>query len=234
MRQPIEVTASQWNALNRHLVTAKLASSAVHDARNTLQAISGMAELITLGTSAARTVEDRVNAIQQHCVVLGERLEAFRALQADAPRRPAPLEIARLTAKAVELRQTTWGRAKITCAVSVPEGILVHADGLALLRVLINLLLNAEASLIAHGGGRITITVDADDEAVRILVDDDGPGVSEAEEAHLFSTTRANGEIATGLWVSKGLAEENGGDLSWRGRDGARATFVLRLSAWRN
>lgn len=226
-------SGGQWDAINRHLVTARLASATVHDARNTLQTISGMAELISMRRPGDKQLDDRVNAIQQLCLDLGERLDAYRSVQAERPPALGRVDVAALAARAIELRATSWGRLRIASVNAVPAGTVVNADAPGLLRILLNLVLNAERSLIDAGGGDLTISANEEAGEVTIVVDDSGGGVTTAEEPHLFQLQRADGTVATGLWTSSRLAELSGGSLTWLGPTGRRAAFALRLPSGR-
>jgi signal transduction histidine kinase len=229
-----EAAAAQWDALNRHLVTARLASATVHDARNALQTISGTAELIAMRRPGDKQIEDRVASIQLQCADLGQRLEAFRALQLERPPAVGPLNLHQIVSFAIELRETSLGRLNIAMVNHVPQDLAAQGDAPGVVRIVLNLLLNAERSLVDGGrGGRITVSGAADGAVTRMVIDDDGSGVSEEEAPHLFSKTRADGLVATGLWTSARLAGVSGGTLRWLGADGRRAGFELELASGR-
>jgi signal transduction histidine kinase len=64
-----------------------------------------------------------------------------------------------------------------------------------------------------------------------VEVSDDGPGLSPQAREHLFEpffTTKPQG-TGLGLSITRQIIEEHGGDLAWRNREGAGATFVIRL-----
>jgi signal transduction histidine kinase len=69
-----------------------------------------------------------------------------------------------------------------------------------------------------HGGGRAFVTIEAADARVRILVEDDGRGIAEAERARLFQRgerldTDKPG-TGLGLAIAREVAELCGGDIS--------------------
>lgn len=230
---PVDAAAEQWDAINRHLVTARLASATVHDARNSLQTISGMAELIAMKRAGDKQIEDRVASIQQQCLDLGQRLEAFRALQLERPALVGRLDLHQLAAHAIELRETSLGRLDIATLNHIEAGTLVQGDGAGVLRIMLNLLLNAERSLVDAGGGELVASATDEAGIVRLIVEDSGAGVSEAEEPYLFTTRRADGLHATGLWTSARLAEISGGSMRWLGAEGRRSAFELTLPSGR-
>jgi len=104
-----------------------------------------------------------------------------------------------------------------------------------LVQVLLNLLMNAADALDERGGH---VRVDADRGAegrLRIVIEDDGPGVPEAVRAHLFEpfvTTKDVGKgTGLGLAVCRGLVEAAGGtiELDDDGGELGGARFVLDL-----
>jgi signal transduction histidine kinase len=95
-----------------------------------------------------------------------------------------------------------------------------------------NLLVNARRYA---QGSRIRITSYTRHGLVELCVEDFGPGLSAAEREEVFgrgSRGRAGHDVpgsGLGLYVSRRLATEQGGELIVTGRRGGGARFVLRL-----
>ena len=109
------------------------------------------------------------------------------------------------------------------------DGAVVHANLAALTSIALNLIDNA--SQACGGRGSLAITTCAIDGMLEVAFADDGPGISEAERAHLFEpfhTTRANG-TGLGLPVARAVARAHGGDLVLAAGTGTGACFRLRL-----
>lgn len=221
------MTPAELDQINRERVVARVLSAAVHDARNALQGISGTAELLTMGLAAARA-EERAKGILRQAAWLGERLEHLLAVNADLPLGCERLDLARVCTRALDLRLASWGRLAIKPSIEVPAGTQIHADAGRTIRILTNLLLNAERALVPAGGGTIVVTATAAGELIDLVLEDSGPGVSPEVEPYLFTTAAANGRLTTGLAASQALATAMGGSLTWLGPD-RRAGFLLRL-----
>ncbi len=99
-----------------------------------------------------------------------------------------------------------------------------------LTQVILNLVLNA---IDATGrGGRIR-SRGARRGAVVLSVEDDGRGIAAEDQPRLFQpyfTTKPQG-TGLGLFVSRQIVEEMGGDLSFRSEPGRGTTFRVRLPA---
>lgn len=113
---------------------------------------------------------------------------------------------------------------------------LVLADEGRLERVLMNLIDNAES----HGGGATRIVVERHGDAIRVAVEDSGPGVPATERERVFerfarsSTTRPRGRY-DGSGLGLALAAENvelqGGHIWVEDSSDGGARFVVELRA---
>jgi signal transduction histidine kinase/ActR/RegA family two-component response regulator len=122
--------------------------------------------------------------------------------------------------------------------VDAHEGLYryVWADYQRLRQVLLNLISNAVKYNRPGGGIRLSFD-DAEGERLRFLVRDTGPGI-EAERLPLMfhPFERLGAEDGTeqgtglGLFVSKGLVEAMGGELTVRTAPGEGSTFVVDLA----
>jgi signal transduction histidine kinase len=109
---------------------------------------------------------------------------------------------------------------------------VVEADRGQLQQVFLNLLVNAIQAM--SSGGTLTLRTeqrqDEDLGACAVAtVTDTGPGVSEAEQAHLFEpfyTTRAGG-TGLGLFISQKLIANHGGRIHLRSARGKGCTFSV-------
>ena len=116
--------------------------------------------------------------------------------------------------------------------VNVPTGLpYVHALRDHLVQVVLNLVLNA----VDATGKRGTIAVVArfDDDRVILQVEDDGRGIDPGDVDRIFRpyfTTKPQG-TGLGLFVSRQIVEERGGDLTFISEPGVGTTFTVRLPA---
>jgi two-component system nitrogen regulation sensor histidine kinase NtrY len=117
----------------------------------------------------------------------------------------------------------------VTWEVELPDHPLpVFWDGDMVKRALINFVDNALGAL--PGRGRIRLSAAEDGEFLRLLVEDDGPGVPEADRERLFEpyfSTKRKG-TGLGLAIVRRIAEDHGGEAFFQPlAQGSR--FGLRL-----
>lgn len=131
------------------------------------------------------------------------------------------------------------GRAQ-ACGVSVtvtsPDALpTLWADPGRLRQVLSNYLSNAIRAAAA-GGGHVLVQAEHRGDEVELRVVDDGPGVAEADLAHVFerfwradpARQRSTGGSGLGLAVAKAIVEAHGGTVGVR-RGDRGAVFVARI-----
>ena len=106
----------------------------------------------------------------------------------------------------------------------------IHAcDREQMIQVFLNLIINALQHL--PEGGRIRVATDDPDGGVEVRVEDDGPGIPEAEAAKVFDPffTRREGGIGLGLAIVQQIVQAHGGEIAvGRGELGG-ACFSVRF-----
>jgi signal transduction histidine kinase len=114
----------------------------------------------------------------------------------------------------------------------------VYGDRPLLDRAFLNLVANAQR--FAPDGGRISIRLDgATDGMVRWSVTDDGPGITAADQEHLFERffvgrpdpSGAHEGVGLGLPRALAIAQAHGGTIEVRSRPGQGSTFTLVVPA---
>jgi PAS domain S-box-containing protein len=141
----------------------------------------------------------------------------------------------------MEVLELMEGRAK-TAGVQLhqelqPNPQKVRVDKAAIHRCLLNLVSNAIDACtlegIVGGSGVVTVTTEQPEKGgIRFQVSDNGTGMEEATQKKLFTdffTTKGYKGTGLGLPVTRKIAEEHGGKLSFQSRLGEGTTFTLVL-----
>ncbi|HEX7383714.1 MAG TPA: ATP-binding protein, partial [Burkholderiaceae bacterium] len=217
-----------------------------HELRTPLNSILGFAQLMALDAqqplpAGQRRRLDNVQQAGRHLLgLINDVLELTRIEQAEAALECGPVDaLAALRACLATLEPLAL-EAAVGVAPLPPAGAgaWVSADARALQQVLMNLLSNAIK--YNRRGGTVTLTLDAragaDGPRVEIGVHDDGPGLSQAQQAALFQPFNRLGaergaEEGTGLGLvlSRHLVDLMGGQLLVDSRPGAGSTFTVSL-----
>jgi len=110
--------------------------------------------------------------------------------------------------------------------------VVGHWDALRLDEVIVNLLTNAAK----YGQGQpITVTVEGTPERARLIVRDEGIGISAEDLPRVFGrferavSVRNYGGLGLGLYISREIVGALGGGVSVTSRPGGGATFTVEL-----
>ncbi|HEY9449710.1 MAG TPA: ATP-binding protein, partial [Gemmatimonadaceae bacterium] len=210
-------------------------ASVSHDLRTPLTSIKAVANAIaTSGDQRGTTIEEEA-----------DRLNRFVADLLDLSRLSGgalPLHIELNTAEDVigaargRVRELL-GKRRIEFTGDPANGVLIgRFDFVHSLHVLVNLLENAHK--YSPPGAPVELSVARSGDVLRFAVADRGPGVPEHERGRVFepfyrvpgSSTDAGG-VGLGLSIARGLAEAQGGALSYEPRPGGGSVFLFDLPA---
>ena len=144
-----------------------------------------------------------------------------------------PVEVGDLISDSLKLVAGSLGRHKIEVTQDIRHHAILHTDRHRVLQIIVNLLRNAaQAMRNTEAEKRITITVDCDEQTVRIAVSDKGCGISGENLTRIFNhgfTTKTDGH-GFGLHGGALAAKELGGSLiATSNGPGTGATFTLEL-----
>ena len=198
--------------------------SVAHDLRTPLTRIRFRVE------EAPKSVRDKINAdIDEMEAMIAATLAFVRDASTLVAREP--IDLAHLTARMVEDMRAIGTEVTLDSAQPAP----ISGDPIALRRVIANLIANA-----AKFGSRARVHVSASANQAVLEVDDDGPGLGEADLERVFepfvrieaSRSRETGGAGLGLAVCRTLARAHGGDATLINlpQGGLRARLVLPLA----
>ncbi|MCY1073299.1 two-component system sensor histidine kinase NtrB [Archangium lansingense] len=208
----------------------KMAAMAAHEIRNPLGVIRGTVELMRERSGAKLSERDKESLED----VLGEverlrRLtEDLLDLSADRPLAAQRVALSEVLEEAARATEAAFPGVKVRR--SFAELPPVEGDAGRLRQVFANLLQNAAQ---AQGEGEVRLAAQPDGSAVRVRVEDDGPGVPKEVRERLFDlfvTGKANG-TGLGLALCRRLVERHGGTVVLVPEQRKGSTFEVRLPA---
>lgn len=218
----------------------QLLGMAAHDLRNPLDAILGYVEMVRDGAQGNEAVAEPAERIGESALrmnaLLGGLLSAASIESGRLVADTHPVHVAALiegVASAYRVPAERKGQ-RLDVDVTARDQVVV-GDEERLRQVLDNLVNNA-VKYTPHGG-RIAVSLAADDGRLRIAVRDSGPGLSAEDQQRLFraferlSSRPTGNETSTGLGLSivKRIVEQHGGRIWVESAPGAGSTFVVEL-----
>ncbi len=209
--------AAEAGAQQAELQMRQFLADASHDLRTPLAGvIAGSEQLLRTPTGRAEREERLVAVIRQARRAARLVDDLLLMTRLDGPPPPAPPARFPVELSALVDAEVTAVRLRCPDALVVvesgPGAVLADPDQLA--RAVGNLLDNA-----VRAGGPVRVAVRSVDGSVRMLVEDGGPGVADAERERIFdrfvrlSPERSGPGAGLGLPISRAIARAHGGEL---------------------
>jgi len=223
----IELRNALWHNARLAALGATLARVS-HDMRGILSTALLTADRLTMHSdpAVARAGQVLVDSVDRAAQLVRQTLDFAR----DAPPPPERTRFS-LHGLITEAAPTISERPLPALDLAIDPGLMVEADRGALLRVMANLIRNAGEA----GARRIRITAAHLPPNLSIMVEDDGPGLPEHVQAHLFrpfvSSLRPGG-TGLGLAIVRDLMRGQGGDARLH-QTGSSGTIFQLLLPWR-
>ena len=215
---------------------------AAHDLKNPLATVIGYAEfleMISTEKDILKVAGNIQNAGRQMSELITNLLDANAIEEGRFTSNIERCDLAQLVVLSADNNRSNATRKDIVLRVEHDEPLPARTDRAATLQILDNLISNAVK--YSPKGSTVHVRIGAEAGRVFAAVQDQGPGLSEADQKKLFqkftrlSARPTGGESSNGLGLSivKRLAEAMGGAVECRSVLGEGATFLLWLPPWR-
>ena len=212
----------------------RFTGDAAHELRSPVAAIRAQAE-VAVAHPDPELAEETLRAVAEEAARLSTLLSDLLALaRADAGRRPPAEAVDLVAAASGAIARAGAGSAEGPALELVaPAPAQVAATPSEVATVLDNLVGNARR----YAGSLVRIAVlPAGRSATRLVVEDDGPGIPEADRARIFDrfmrlNPEPGGGAGLGLPLVKALVQGRGGTVTVGARDGGGARFEVRWPA---
>jgi len=212
-----------------------------HELRTPLGVILGWAGILRAGKADAPTVARAAEIVERNAraqaKLIDDMLEISRIVSGKFQIEPAEIDPGRVVGAAVESLRPAAEEKGLSLALTVdPLPGPVVADPERLQQIVWNLLSNAIK--FSREGGKVTVTLGAAGDRLRIEVRDEGVGIDPQRLTHVFerfwqadtSSTRRHGGLGLGLAIVRHLAEMHGGRVTAASPgEGYGATFTVEI-----
>ena len=221
-RQEAAVRAARGSALSR------VAAMAAHEIRNPLGVIRGTIDLMRERSKAALSERDRraLDDVTDEVERLRRLTEDLVDLSADRPLMTATTSLIDLLAETARATEVMFPGISVRCEGDTLPSLEV--DAARLRQVFANLLSNAAQ---AQREGEIVVGATATGRAVRVRVQDKGPGIPREIGDRVFDLyfTAKSGGTGLGLAIARRLVERHGGTLTHVADASPGTTFEVTL-----
>jgi len=234
-RAQLEATQAQLLQSEKLSAVGEFVAGVAHELNNPLTAVIGYSEMLKMADLGEnyRRHSEMIFKSAQRCQRIVQQLLSFARPQ--KPERK-PVSLNSLTTAVLEIVNYTLRTSNIEMVTELDPNLpLVMADATQIQQVLLNILNNAYQAIEAQArpGGRIKIRTEAAGARVRILIQDNGPGIPAEVLPRIFNpffTTKGVGKgTGLGLSLCYGIIKEHGGSITPVTQYGKGATFIIEL-----
>ncbi|MDX9698148.1 MAG: sensor histidine kinase [Rhodocyclaceae bacterium] len=242
----LEAATTELRAANEQLkeldrLKDDIMSSVTHELRTPLTSIRALSEM--LHEDPDMPLADRrrflgiiVSETERLTRLVNQVLDLAKIESGHAEWHNTDIDMCALVEHAMETTGQLFIDRGVTVSLRLPEARpRLLADHDRLLQVLINLLSNA-AKFAPRDAGRVEIRVSASDDAVRVEVQDNGPGIAPEFMPYVFEKFRQGGDqrdrpqgTGLGLPISRQIIEHFGGHMWVEPAPGQGAIFCFTL-----
>jgi two-component system phosphate regulon sensor histidine kinase PhoR len=215
------------------------AANVSHEFRTPLTSILGYAELL---------LDDHDGVSESHrepLMIIRRNSERLLGLVSDllASRsgqlivNPQAVNVAELVRASISAALPRAAAAKVRLRAAVPERLEAHVDSGRMSQVLDNLVSNAIK--YSPNGGDVVVSLESEGQDVVCQVRDTGMGMSDKDQAEVFTKFFRAGNVRNtsipgvglGLSITKAIVEAHGGSIQLRSALGEGTTFTVRVPA---
>lgn len=216
-------------------VKNELLASLSHDLRTPLTTIKALAhDLGVLGDERSEIIEQEADRLTR---TVSDLLDLSRLNAGVMPLRVELNAVDDLLGALVQRMEPLLGAHRLDVRLAVADPIMVGSfDFVHTLRILANLVENAAKYSPAHAPVEVVAAREGPHLFVSVL--DRGPGLPAQDAGRVFEEYYRAPSVAPdvpgvglGLAIAHRLAVAQGGELTWRAREGGGSAFVLRLPA---
>lgn len=220
---------------DRTRVIGSIARGMAHELRGPLQTLTLLLDPETdmlAGPDGGRLRMAVSDGVQR----LAETVERFSQVHAPQEPVPSPLIVDDLLVHVAALQHYQRDVPAIEIELRRPGALpAVRGAEMDLRHALLGLILNAKEAMAEGRRPRLAVTASQQNDEVQILVEDNGPGLSEPARRRAFEpffTTRP-GHLGIGLTVARWLAQRHGGELDIEAGESGGVRARLRVPLWR-
>jgi two-component system, NtrC family, sensor histidine kinase HydH len=227
-----EDSTARVDASARLAAIGQIAASIGHELRNPLGVVESSLYLMNqrltkVGVDDA-VLDKHLLRIQDQLRICSDTITSLLEMVRDAPLTKTQFPLSELI---TDCLSRTPRSGDVEVGLAIEPILLVFADREQLASVVSNLVRNALEAMATVSIKRLEFDAREAKGGVELLVEDTGPGISEAHRQHIFDvlfTTRAKG-TGLGLALCKKIVERHGGEIGLLEGSGPGACFRVWL-----
>ncbi len=231
--ETLKTTQSQLIQSEKLSGIGEFVAGVAHELNNPLTSVMGFAELLQQSDlpEQQRRYLDVIFKSAKRCQKIVSSLLSFA--RRHAPERKV-ISVNEIVESAVEILQYQMRTSNIEVQMQLDSKLpLTEIDPHQMQQVFLNIINNARQAMEGQAKGRLRVTTESEGERVRIIFQDNGPGIPAENLKKIFNpffTTKEVGKgTGLGLSLCYGIVSEHGGTITPQSKEGEGATFVIEI-----
>lgn len=210
----------------------QLTAGIVHDVKNPLAVIKGMAELLLDEPGLSAEAVEQIRDIRTHAVKANQIVSDLLTFARQSTPHTDLRDMRATIEAAVRLTEYLARRSKVKQFKHLPATpAMARYDAQQIEQVLVNLITNAIHAM--PNGGELHLSLETDDRHLTLRVRDTGTGIAPENLSRIFDpffTTKPEGEgTGLGLSTAYGIVRRHRGQIQVESTVGVGTTFTITL-----
>jgi signal transduction histidine kinase len=224
----------QLDLSNRLASLGLMVEGIAHEINNPLTSVIGFAQMLAFEDIPDSTRED-IRTIGDNAQRVADIIKNLLTFAKQQKLERTYINVNDIIGATLKMRAYPLADSNITVTTQLDPALpSTMADATLLQQAFLNLVINAETAMkLAHGKGSLLIKTALISETIQISFTDNGPGITEANLAHLFDpffSTRGVGQgTGLGLSVCYGIITEHNGQIYAQSQLGKGSIFTVEL-----
>ena len=224
----------QLNLSNRLASLGLMAEGIAHEINNPLTSAIGLAQMLAI-EDIPESIREGIKMINDNAQRVADIIQNLLTFAKQQKLERTYINVNDIIEATLKMRAYPLEHNNITVNTQLAPALpSTMADATLLQQAFLNLVINAETAMkLAHGKGSLLIKTALISDTIQISFIDDGPGIAEANLAHLFDpffSTRGVGQgTGLGLSVCYGIITEHNGQIYAKSQPGKGSFFTVEL-----
>lgn len=210
----------------------QLTAGIVHDVKNPLTVIKGVAELLLYEDHLNTEIKSELSLIRESALKANNIVSDLLKFSRQSKPEMGEQDMRETVEAALRLTAYPIRKAHVQVIKDLPDhAVIMTYDVQQIEQVLVNIISNAVQAM--PGGGTLRVNLSQSDSVAAIAIQDSGSGISPEHRTRIFDpffTTKPEGEgTGLGLSVSYGIISNHSGRIEVESELGQGSTFTIIL-----
>ncbi len=207
----------------------------LHEVNNPLSVIMGYSEMIISEPLEKKNVQNYAKGILESSLRIKKTIDDMLIFLRRSDREKVCMDLNEIVRIVLRLKNIDLRKKNIKVFTELSEApVKAYIIPNQIEQVLLNIINNAEYAMFQfHGGGILSIKTRSINENVEVVIEDNGPGMSEDVLGKIFDfffTTKPPGEgTGLGLPIVSKIIESHNGKIDVKSEKGKGTTFIISI-----